>query len=154
MLHPLFLLGAIVLVLFCWFFLVADYARELKRPRGPFKVIEGDSGETANAASGRWWYSWVRYLSIILLTYVTYLWIFDPNIRRSEATTSPARLLCLAWVLLLFSVALLATDGYWELKRRRGLSGPQRAPFWSYFVLRYPLLILGTTQVIRRGLFS
>jgi hypothetical protein len=152
--HSLFLFGAIVLVLFSLFFLAADYGREVKKRR-PFKVEQGDSG-AVNGGPGRWWYSWVRYLAVILLTYITYLWVFDPHSGRSAAFTSPSRVLCLGWVLLLFSIALLATDGYWDLKLRRGrgLSGPQRAAFWSYFVLRYPLLIVGTMQVIRRGLFS
>jgi hypothetical protein len=141
-----------VLVLFCMFFLVADYSREVKKRR-PFRVAQGERGGT-KGGPGSWWHSWVRYLAVILLTYVTSMWIFDGGSARNTAVVSPARLLCLAWVLLLFSIALLATDGYWDLKHRKGLSGAQRAAFWSYFVLRYPLLIVGTMQVIRRGLFS
>lgn len=147
--HSLILLGLFILVGLYAFFMLADYGWERRKLRGfDPDVPEGEWSEARQYA----WYSWIRYLAVILLTYINAIAIIESRREQNEGLQSPLRMLWLFCIVVLFSVALVAIDGYWERYRLRGLNNSQTALFWSYFWLRYPALIFITIQLTTRGL--
>lgn len=132
--------------------MLADYGWEAKKGRGLDMQVRlpafGMQSERAEYA----WYSWIRYLVIILLAYLNSIGAIDSEPPDHDGLVSPARMVCAFAAVIVFSIALLAIDGYWDRRRRRGLSGIHAAIFWSYFWLRYPALILATIIATKRGL--
>jgi hypothetical protein len=97
-------------------------------------------------------YSWIRYLVIMLLTYVNTVGVIAAEPESVEGLISLVRLFWTFSVAILFSIILLAIDRYLDRSRRRGLNRIQASFFWSYFWLRHPALILVTLSAAKRGL--
>ncbi len=97
-------------------------------------------------------YSWIRYLAAILLTYLNTIDVFNYERQDNDTIVSPIRMFWAFSVLILFSIGLLAIDGFWDRMRRRRLTRVYEMAFWSYFWLRYPALFLATMTATKRGL--
>ncbi len=152
--HGLILLGGGVLTFFWLLFMLADYGWERKKRRGlDLQVRTNWLGKRQERATYEW-YSWIRYLAIILLTYINVVGVIDSEPEKNAGLASPLRMFWLLSIVILFSIALLAIDGYWDRQWRYELSSIQKTVFWLYFWLRYPVLILATIQLTRRGLPS
>lgn len=148
------LLGAGVLTFLYLFLIIADYGWENKKRRGlSLQTRTTRLGKRSERAVYEW-YSWIRYLGIILLTYINAMSVIESEPGKTAAFESPVRMFWLFLIVILFAIALLEIDGYWDRQRRQGLNGIQTALFWSYFWLRYPALILATIQATRQGLQS
>jgi hypothetical protein len=140
------LLAAGTLIFFWLFFMLADYSWESKKLRGlDSRVRPEGSSERAEYR----WYSWVRYLTVVALTYLNTFVLVVSQIpgRENPSDVLAAILLVIVLVLLLHVV-----DNFWDRKRPRGLSRVHRGLFWSYFWARYPALILATIAAATRGL--
>jgi hypothetical protein len=146
---PTELLAAGTLIFFWLLFIVADYSWEKKKRRGlDARAGSGFGGSSSERADYRW-YSWIRYLTMILLTYINTL-VLETS--QDQVEENPSRLLEAISLVIILSIVLLLVDGLWERKRRRVLSGFFSGFFWSYFWLRYPVLIAATIAAARRGL--
>jgi hypothetical protein len=137
-----FLLVAAGTLTFFWlFFMLLDYSWEDKKLRGLDPSVRpialGSSSERAEYRR----YSWVRYLTIVTLTYINTLVLTVSRVRGEE---NSARVLGATALILLVATVLHAVDSFWDRKRRRGLRRIEAGIFWSYFWLRYPALILAT----------
>ena len=140
------LLAAGTLIFFWLFFMLADYSWESKKLRGLDSAVRpGGSSEKAEYR----WYSWVRYLTVIALTYVNAFVLVGSQIPGRE---NPSRVLAAISLVIVFAIMLLMIDSFWDRSRRRGLSRIHAGVFWSYFWLRYPALILATIAAATRGL--
>lgn len=134
--------------------MVADYGWERRKRRGldaqvrPGKIIM----RSERAEYG--WYSWTRYALIILLTYLNSAAVINFNPTGNESLMSPGRVVVAFSAVILISIALRAIDGFWDRKRQRGLCGRHATLFWSYYWLRYPVLIVATITATKRGLHS
>lgn len=148
--HSIVLPGLAIFACFYAFFMLADYGWEKKKQRGLDRCVR--TGKWSEATEYEW-YSWIRYLAVILLTYSNAVPALESDPERNDGPKSPVRLLFLFCIVILFSIALLAIDGYWERYRPRRFNKTQTAAFWSYFWLRYPALIFVTIQLARRGLY-
>jgi hypothetical protein len=149
--HNVLLAGLFAFGGFYAFFMLADYGWEKRKRRGLDR----------RARRGRWseeaehsWYSWTRYLAVILLTYLNAVVFIQSQPDQLDQTASPVRILLLLGIAVLFSIALLALDGSWDRSKQRGMNRAQSAAFWSYFWLRYPALIILTVQLTRHGFRS
>ena len=150
--HSFLLFAGSVLVLAWLFFLLADYSWEKKKCRGLNAQVQSGKFGMRSERTEYECYSWVRYLAIILLTYVNTIGVIDSEPQDSDGLVSPVHMLSAFSVVILFSIGLLAIDGYWDRKRQHRLSGICATVFWPYFWLRYPALILATIVATRRGL--
>jgi hypothetical protein len=151
-LHDPLLPAAGVLAFFWLFFMLADYGWERKKCRGLEAQARPSAFGMISERGEYRWYSWIRYLVIMLLTYVNAIGVIDSEAQNEEGLVSPVRTFWACSVVILFSIGLFAIDGYWDRRRRRALSWSQASVFWSYFWLRYPALILATIIAARRGL--
>jgi hypothetical protein len=150
--HSFALFAAGVLTFFWLLFMLADYDWERKKWRGlDAQGRTGTFGMRSERAEYEW-YSWIRYLVIILLTYVNAVGVIDSGRQNTESLVLPARMFWAFSVVILFSILLVAIDAYWDRRRQQGLSGIYGVVFWSYFWLRYPALILATITATERGL--
>ena len=139
------LLAAGTLAFFWLFFMLADYSWETKKLRGlDSRVQPGDSSEKAEYC----WYSWVRYLTVIGLTYVNAFVLVGSDIPGRE---NPARVLAAISLVIALGIVLHAFDSFWDRRRRRSLRRIYAGLFWFYFWLRYPVLILATIAAATRG---
>jgi hypothetical protein len=146
---PSELLAAATLIFFWLLFVVADYSWEKKKRRGlDARRGSGFGGFSSERADYRW-YSWIRYLTMILLTYLNALVL---GISQDQGEENPSRLLEAISLVIALSIVLLLVDDLWERKSRRKRSGVFSGFFWSYFWLRYPVLIAATIVAARRGL--
>ena len=152
--HSFVLLGAGVLALLYLFLMMADYGWENKKRRGLSLQTRATRLRKRSEQVEYEWYSWIRYLGIILLTYINATGVIESEPRKIAVFESPVRMFWLFLIVILFAIALLEIDRYWDRQRRQGLNGIQTALFWSYFWLRYPALILATIQATRQGLQS
>ena len=150
--HILVLLAAGVLVFFWLFFMLADYGWERKKCRGLDARVRPSRFGMRSERAEYDWYSWIRYLVIILLTYINAVGAIDSQFQDTESHVSPVRMVWAFFAVILFSIALLAIDGYWDRRRKRGWSRIYAIAFWLYFWLRYPALILATITATERGL--
>jgi hypothetical protein len=132
--------------------MLADYGWERKKCRGLEAQARPSGFGMISERTEYEWYSWIRYLVIMLLTYVNAIRVIDFEAQNEEGLVSPVRTFWACSAVILFSIGLFAVDGYWDRRRRRGLSWSQASVFWSYFWLRYPALILATIIAARRGL--
>ena len=150
--HSLVLLSAGV-VTFSWlFFMLADYRWEKKKRRGlDLKVRPARFGTQSERAEYEW-YSWIRYLAVILVTYLNTAGLMTSEPGNTEGIVSPIRIVWAFSFVIFLSIVLLAIDGYWDRMRRRGLNRIHASLFWSYFWLRYPVLIWTTITATKRGL--
>ncbi len=152
MLHGLLFLAGGILASLWLFFMLADYGWERKKGRGlNAQARPGTFGLRSERAEYEW-YSWARYLAIILLTYINTVGFLDSQSPNTGNLISPIRMVRAVSIAIFFSIVLLVIDSYWDLTRRRGLSGIYASIFWSYFWLRYPSLILVTITATKRGL--
>lgn len=152
--HSFLVLSVCTLACLCLLFLLADLNWESKKVQS-FGRVPGDPWARAQRGSGEYRrYSWVRYLTIVLLTYVNVVGVVESKPENYSGVASPIRMLAMISLLLLFSLALLAIDGYWGRQRPAEFSGLRRLIFWFYFWLRYPALICATVEVTKRGLES
>jgi hypothetical protein len=119
------------------FFLLADYGWESRKRH--------QEGRDFNAYA---WYSWFRYLAIILLTYLNASPLFSSE---NPLFFSAARTLYMISLVVLLSIAFLRIDRYWDRQLSRSSSRVKTLTFWIYFWLRYPALIAATIQATRRG---
>jgi hypothetical protein len=150
--YSLLLLAACVLILFWLFFMLADYSWERKKCRGLDACVRPGTFGTRSERAEYEWYSWIRYAVIILLTYVNTIGLIDSKLQERESFASPSRMFWTFSIVILFSIALLAVDGYWDRRRAHGFSRIYTRVFWSYFWLRYPILIIATITATMRGL--
>jgi hypothetical protein len=131
--HSLQLLADGFMTLLRVYFKLADYGWESKKCRGlDVQAPSGRFGQRSERAEHEW-YSWSRYLAIILLTYLNSVGVIDSEAQYNERFVSPARMFWAFSAVILFSIVLLAIDGYWDRRRRRGLSRIHAGVFWSYF---------------------
>jgi hypothetical protein len=142
------LLAAATLAFFWMLFMLADYSWEKKKRRGLDSRVRSRSGFPTERAEYQW-YSWIQYLLTILLTYINALVLLTSQDQHEE---NPIRLLEAISLVIMLSIVLLLFDGLWERERRRGQPGICSVIFWSYFWLRYPVLIVATLQAAKLGL--
>ncbi len=148
--HNVVLLGGGTVAFFWLLLMLADYGWERKKRRGFAPGPLPDRREQLRERTTYGWYSWVRYLIIILLTYINTVAVLNSGPDNHESFVSPLRVVSLFLIVILFSIALLIIDGYWD--RRRGeLMGSRKTLFFLYFWIRYPALIFATIQLTRRG---
>lgn len=146
------LLEAATVTLFWFFFILADFDWEKKKQRGlDVQARPGRLGMRSERAEYEA-YSWIRYLAAILLTYLNTIDVFNYERQDNDTIVSPIRMFWAFSVLILFSIGLLAIDGFWDRMRRRRLTRVYEMAFWSYFWLRYPALFLATMTATKRGL--
>jgi glycosyltransferase involved in cell wall biosynthesis len=144
---------AVGVVTFLWlFFMLADYGWERKKCRGLDVVVRPNRFGMRSEKTEYEWYSWIRYLAITLLTYVNAVGVIDSGPQGTVRLVSPIRMFWASAFVILFSILFLAIDGYWDRRRRHGLSIVHARFFWSYFWLRYPVLISLTVIAAKRGL--
>ena len=98
------------------------------------------------------WYSWIRYLTVVLVAYLNTIAVIDSKSQDNEGLVSPPGMVWAFSIVIFFSIVLVALDGYWDRRWRRGLDGTCAGVFWFYFWLRYPALVLVTIIATRRGL--
>ncbi len=152
--HSFVLLSAGVLAFLWLFLMMADYSWENKKSRGLSRETRTTRVGKRSEQVEYEWYSWIRYLGVILLTYLNATGVIESEPRRIAAFESPVRMFWLFLIVILLAIALLEIDGYWDRQRLQGLNGIQTALFWSYFWLRYPALIVATIQATKQGLQS
>jgi hypothetical protein len=150
--HGLLLFAAGVLTFFWFLFMLADYGWERKKCRGLDAQAQPRTFGAQSEQVEYEWYSWIRFFVTMLLTYLNAVGAIDSEPKYNDGLVSPVRMFWSFCAVILFSIGLLAIDGYWDRKRRRGLSGRQKSIFWSYFWLRYPALILATITATKQGL--
>jgi hypothetical protein len=150
--HNFLLFAGGFLTLFWLFFMLADYGWEVKKCRGLDVQVRLRAFGMQSERAEYEWYSWIRYLAIILLAYLNSIGVIDSEPAANDGLVSPVRMVWAFSAVILFSIALLAIDRYWDRKRRCGLRRIHAAIFWSYFWLRYPALILATIAATKRGL--
>jgi len=141
------------ILIFLWlFFMLADYGWERKKRRGlDSQVRTSWLGKRSERAEYEW-YSWIRYLAVVLVAYLNTIAVIDSKSQDNEGLVSPPRMAWAFSVVIFFSIVLLAIDGYWDRRWRRGLNRTYARVFWFYFWLRYPALVLATITATRRGL--
>ena len=150
--HSLVLL-AVGVVAFSWLlFMLADYGWERRKCRGLDAQGRPSRFGMRSERAEYEWYSWIRYLVIILLTYINAVGVIDSEPQQTEILVSPVRMVWAFSAVILLSSALLAIDGYWDRRRQRKLSRIHAGVFWAYFWLRYLALILATITATKRGL--
>lgn len=149
--HSLFLLAAGVLTFVWLFFMLVDHDCERKKCRGLDAQVRASRFGMRSERAEYEWYSWIRYLVIILMTYVNAVGVIDSEPQHTEGLVSPVRMVWAFSAVILFSSALLAIDGYGDRRWQQGLSGIYAMAFWSHFWLRYPALILATITATERG---
>ena len=136
----------------CALLLLADYGWERRKRdaanRQASAVWIGPSYKPAEYRS----YSWIRYLAIILITYINVEPILTSEPPTQPVLFSPARIFYLFSLVVLLSIAFLKIDNYWDRRRARTITTPQAFLFWCYFWIRYPALIAATIQATRGGL--
>jgi hypothetical protein len=146
------LVGSLTLL---WFFLMlADYGWECRKRRGLDSQLRPGAFEMRSERAEYESYSRMRYLAVIVLTYLNSAAVIDSEARDNALFVSPGRLFSVFFLAILFSAILLAIDSYWDRRTRRGLTGIPAGLFWSYFFLRYPALILATITATKMALQS
>jgi hypothetical protein len=150
--YGLALLRAGVLTFFFAFFTLADYSWERRKARGLNEQHRPSAFGKQSERREYEWYSWIRYLVIILLTYMNAAAVVDSETREIDLSVSPTRMLWGLSDVLLLSIALFIIDGFWDRRRQRGSGGVEAGVFWSYFWLRYPALILATIAATKHAL--
>ena len=86
--HGLILLGGGVLTFFWLLFMLADYGWERKKRRGlDLQVRTNWLGKRQERATYEW-YSWIRYLAIILLTYINVVGVIDSEPEKNAGLAS------------------------------------------------------------------
>lgn len=148
--HSLVLLAACVLTFFWLFSVLADYGWETRKRRT--LVTPARLGALRKPSERREyaWYAWIRYLMTILIAYVNAMGLIGSEPQRAATVLSPFRTLCAISAVILFSIALLAIDGYWDRSRQGPPTAIRAWIFWFYFWLRYPALILATFEATSR----
>ncbi len=150
--YGLVLLATGVVTLFWLFFMLADYGWERKKRLGLDVQARSATFCKWSEQTDYELYSWIRYLVIMLLTYVNTVGVIAAEPESAERLISLVRLFWAFSIAILFSITLLTIDRYWDRSRRRGFNRIQASFFWSYFWLRYPGLILVTLSAAKRGL--
>ena len=150
--YALLSLLAGILIFLWFFFMLADYGWERKKRRGLDSQVRtiwlGAGSERAEYE----WYSWIRYLTVVLVAYLNTIAVIDSKSQDNEGLVSPPRMVWAFSIVIFSSIVLVAIDGYWDRRWHRGLDGTCAGVFWFYFWLRYPALVLVTIIATRRGL--
>ena len=84
------LLAAGVLMFFSVFFSLADYGWERKKCRGLDALARPSTFGMRSERAEYEWYSWIRYLVIMLLTYVNTVGVIDSEAQNKEGLRLPS----------------------------------------------------------------
>jgi hypothetical protein len=105
-LHDLVLLSGGTLLFFWLLLMLADYGWEQKKRRGlDAQALNGRQiGLEGRERSTYGWYSWVRYLGMILLTYINVVALMDSEPERDDGLVQPLRMFWLFLIVILISI--------------------------------------------------
>jgi hypothetical protein len=144
---------AIGTLAFFWLLLMlADYGWERRNRPGLKANARPGRDENRSEDPGYMGYWWVRYPVIILITYLNAIGLFDSNPRQKSHAASALRFLEPLFSLIICTFLLLAIDRYWDRKRPSRFTRFDAGLFWSYFSVRYPILILATLIATKHSL--
>jgi len=150
--HMLLPVIAAILIFLWVFFMLADWGWEKKKRRGLDLVVRASWLGNRSERGEYEWYSWIRYLAVILVAYLNTFAVIDSKVPGSKSLVSPLRMVWAASIVIFFSIVLLAIDSYWDRRWRCALNRTYARVFWFYFWLRYPALVLATITATKRGL--
>jgi hypothetical protein len=151
-LHGLVLFSGGTLLFFWLLLMLADYGWEQKKRHGLDAQSQNGRQIQGRKRSTYGWYSWARYLAMILLTYINAIAIMNSEPQKDSGLVSSSRMFWLFLIVILLAIALLTIDGYWDRRRRDELRRAWKVLFWLYFWIRYPVLVIATVQLTRMGL--